>query len=248
MWDATWYNLIYTTQNATEVIVNGETIELQWEERKENSINYSLEWSWNRRLEILIVARNEYKRSEKKIEVTRNKTKEETDEYNKEILRIEGERIVIVTDRIDWYIKEMNDGYNFYDVPTINKTIANFRLLWRVIEGNINSESKKIAKKAQEAKSKLIATQKLVFPKLRKEWCTLSDETMWEYDVDVKCSGTTVKFIGWIYAANSNIRDSYSAVSDMLKMLRFKKANFYWYEWSEYTYYTINSLNDGALD
>ncbi|MEI6426310.1 MAG: hypothetical protein WCO66_03055 [Candidatus Absconditabacteria bacterium] len=243
--DSTGYTLVYKTTDSTKVIVGNQTFSGN---DKENSVNFSLNGTGKTSLSILLMAKNEYKSTEKNIVITRNKTAEEVRIENEEKERIANEQAQGEINILEGYIKEMKEGYSFYDVATISTTAYRLEALWGLIKTDLDSQNTKIVQKAKETKTKLISTQKLVFPKLRAERCSLTKNTMWEYNVDVKCYGGTVKFIGGTFASNSNIKDSYLAVSDMLDLLRFKKASFYWYEGSDYTYYTIDSPSDGTLE
>jgi len=55
--------------------------------------------------------------------------------------------------------------------------------------------------------------------------------------------------VGAIYANNKNKKDSYNLVSEMLKALRFDRANFKWYKYdNDYTYFEIDSLSDDKVE
>lgn len=243
--DMTGYTLTYKTKNATKIIIGNQTFSGN---ENEQSLNFSLDWVWKHSLKIAIIAKNDYKSTEEIITITRNKTAEEIKIENEEKERILNQQVQKDVDTLDWYIKEMKEWYIFYDVATISDTAYRLDALWRLIKPNLNSQNAKIVQKAKEAKTKLISTQKLVFPKLRAERCNLTKNIMWEYDIDVKCYWWTVKFIWWTFASNRNIKNSYLAIRDMLYLLRFKKASFYWYEGSDYTYYTISSPSDWTLE
>ncbi len=89
-----------------------------------------------------------------------------------------------------------------------------------------------------------------LFPNLRKNYGKIVGNSLWENNIDVTTYGTgnsTIEFTGYIFASNKNISDSYKEMVDMLKLLRFDRANFKFTDYGEYTYYTIESLKDGEL-
>lgn len=110
-----------------------------------------------------------------------------------------------------------------------------------------NTADKKLMKENNILKQKLVSTQRQLFPKLRKFFAEDAKKKLWEDDIDVKYSGTTISFIGYQFAANKNIKESYEAISEHLHQLRFKQANFKWNEYSEYTFYKIESPADQEI-
>lgn len=113
------------------------------------------------------------------------------------------------------------------------------------IKSAIYSETDEHKKKDWTAKLK--AMQKKNFPKARKFWHQRMKQEMWSQDVEVTMSGTTVTFIGGLFAANANKQSAYNAVSSQLYELRFKKAKFMFTKYSEYTYWNIDSPADGDI-
>lgn len=93
--------------------------------------------------------------------------------------------------------------------------------------------------------------QVALFPNLRKNYGDISRKLLWESDVDVKVFGTannTIEFVGYVFATNKNISDSYSKIRDMIYKLRFDKVNFRWYEGGDGTQYTVESLKDNEFE
>jgi hypothetical protein len=109
-------------------------------------------------------------------------------------------------------------------------------------------DDQQIAKKIQSLKSSISKMQVKIFPKLRKAFADNAKRKLWEEDIKVQFSGTSISFIGHIYASNKNIKDFYETMSDVLNKLRFKRVNFKWTEYAEYTYYTISSSNDNVVE
>lgn len=245
LWNETWYTLVFIVSWATDVFVDNQKLILTWGSYKQN---ISLEGIKNISKTIAIVAKNEYKTTNIWLNVYRNKTQEEITAEKAEELRIANEQAKGEIITLDGYIKEMNEWYSFYDVATISATANRLETLWTLIATDLDSKSPILVQKAKEAKAKLISVQKSVFPSLRQKRCGVTKDTMREYNVDVKCYWWTIKFIWGIFASNSNIKDSYLAISDMLYLLRFKKASFYWYEGSDYQYYTLDTPSDWAFN
>ena len=69
--------------------------------------------------------------------------------------------------------------------------------------------------------------------------------------MDVKVFGSgnsTIELSGAVFATNKNIKDTQTAIQDMLKKLRFDKANYKWFNGAdEYNYYAIESSKDNEI-
>ena len=88
------------------------------------------------------------------------------------------------------------------------------------------------------------------FPKMRRIFADRAKESLWESDVDVIIGGNrndTISFIGGIYAANKNKKDTHDGLLTALELLRFKQDRYYWYKDSEYTSWTLKTPNDSDL-
>lgn len=153
-------------------------------------------------------------------------------------------------DEINQLIDVSKAGWNYDSVLGISLAVE--LLLWynQEIKVYLNDSDDKIRQKANDLKNKLVSVQKNEFPKIRSSYCKLFKDEMWRNDIDVKCNWTTITLVWSIFVRNANIEDSYSIVADMLKKLRFKKANFKRTEssYADYTYYTIESLWDWELE
>lgn len=114
-----------------------------------------------------------------------------------------------------------------------------------------NSSDANIKKLGKDLEAKLVQLQIREFPKMRADYGKLVGSTLWEHDVDVKLFGSgnsTIEFSGAVFAANKNIKDAQTAIQDMLKKLRFDKANYKWFNGAdEYNYYTIESKKDNEI-
>jgi hypothetical protein len=114
-----------------------------------------------------------------------------------------------------------------------------------------NNNDTNIKKLGKDLETKLTQFQVKEFPKMRADYGKLVGKTLWEHDVDVAVSGSSnnvIEFSGAVFAANKNIKEAQTAIQDMLKKLRFDKANYQWYSGaSEYNQYTIESTKDNEI-
>lgn len=110
-----------------------------------------------------------------------------------------------------------------------------------------DSSNSKVLAHNKKLYNKLRSTQISVFPKLRKAFADKSRQLLWEENVKVQHSNKTITYIGYMYADNKTIKESYEAVASALKKLRFNRVNFKWIEHGEYTYYSFDSPADGEV-
>lgn len=141
-------------------------------------------------------------------------------------------------DRINRLLKECEVS-SFYDVKSFNDNR-------RTIERAIRNETDPALKKKWTNALKSVQIRN--FPKARKYYIQTTKNEMWDLDVNVYGSGTTITFVSYMFATNSNIDLAYQSVKSALQDLRFKRVNFKWSEYGEYTYYTISSLSDGTVE
>lgn len=167
----------------------------------------------------------------------------------------EQERVKKAVDRmnkeIDW-INKYNWSTYRDSVASIQIEIALFSAYASIVDEYINDSNPTIKNLATQLKTKVSNLQKKEFPQIRKAYADLVSKTMWEHNIDVLAKWTwysTIELVWWIYANNKNIKDSYVLIADMLKLLRFDRANFKWYKYDdEYTYYDIESLSDDKVE
>lgn len=110
-----------------------------------------------------------------------------------------------------------------------------------------NETDQGLKKELTSLRQKLVSTQKTAFPRMRKIFADNLKQKLWVDDIKVSQSGTTITFTGYQFATNRNIKEGYEAISDLLRRLRFKRANFRWSEYGEYTYYTIETPSDQEI-
>lgn len=61
-------------------------------------------------------------------------------------------------------------------------------------------------------------------------------------------SAETVEFVGGLFAANANIKQTQESLDEALSRLRFKRVNYKWMPNApQYTYYTLSTPADGVV-
>jgi hypothetical protein len=77
-------------------------------------------------------------------------------------------------------------------------------------------------------------------PQYRKYYVKTASQILWKHDMKVKSSGTTIWFIGAVFARNANIQEFHDDQANKLKTLGFKRACYKWVDANvEYTYYDL---------
>lgn len=134
-----------------------------------------------------------------------------------------------------------------------SKEEIDFRLLllreYTTKSSSIDFENyKDLDQKAKKLQAKVKNLKNQEFPLMRRDFGKIFDEMMWEYDIDVVIKGnrnTTIEVIGGLFAANKNIKFVHEKMRDRFVELKFKRAQYKWYEGDdEYTYYTLEPSPD----
>lgn len=165
-------------------------------------------------------------------------------------LRIQNQRIkseLEVKDVADHILLLKRMDYEVVEPVDAVKHAEFFQDMAYKLKGYLVSENPAVVKKAHEFQSQLVAIQKREFPKLRAKYAKIMDNNLWEKNMDAKANGTTISYVGALFADNKQIADWESFSRTNHEKLRFKQSRYYWYDGSEYTYYTIHSLKDGEL-
>lgn len=77
-------------------------------------------------------------------------------------------------------------------------------------------------------------------PQYRKYYVKTASQILWKHDMKVKSSGTTIWFIGAVFARNANIQEFHEDQANKLRTLGFKRACYKWVDANvEYTYYDL---------
>lgn len=114
-----------------------------------------------------------------------------------------------------------DDGYQISQFPDFYKTPKMANLLNR---------NHKAAKKELQRR----------LPQYRKYYVKTASQILWKHDMKVKSSGTTIWFIGAVFARNANIQEFHEDQASKLRTLGFKKACYKWIDANvEYTYYNL---------
>ena len=253
--DVSTYTLQATIKDATEIIIDWESIETNnWEISKD----YTLE---NPELLIVISAKNEYKSSSYNVNISRNRTEEEQAAYEEE-QRIEAEKKAkeeeekkqqMITNQKEeiWEMRKKLDTapQSYSSVDWIISTLNLFESAKAILNIYNNSEYNEVKTSRKNLETKLISTQKKLFPILRTEYCKIINDQLRIDDYKVKCNWTTITVIHHSFALNKNISEFHSAVVIMLERLRFKRANYKWVDssYTEYTYYTMDTPSDWTI-
>jgi hypothetical protein len=155
-----------------------------------------------------------------------------------------------LTTQIDTIGKFKGDDYRG-SIEKINTEVLLITFWSGLTNQAKNNTDAKIKKLGKDLETKLIQLQVKEFPKMRADYGKLVGKTLWEHDVDVAVFGSsnsTIEFTGGVFAANKNIKDAQTAIQDMLKQLRFDKANYKWYSGADqYEYYDIESSKDNEI-
>jgi hypothetical protein len=113
-------------------------------------------------------------------------------------------------------------------------------------------EDKEVQASGKRLQSNVVRLQKSEFPKIRKNFGEVSDELMWENNMEVRAFGngySIIEFTAGMFANNKNKKDAQAMLSENLHLFRFKQSRYKWYEHDdEYTYYTMKSKADGELE
>jgi hypothetical protein len=118
-----------------------------------------------------------------------------------------------------------------------------------IYRNNKSNTDARVLKALNLLSQKLITAQKFIYPITRKLYTKHLHTKLWENDISVEHSGTTITFTGGSLASNKNKKDLYSSVNELLRKFRFKRANFKWFKYDDqYTYWTIDSPTDTKID
>lgn len=138
-------------------------------------------------------------------------------------------------------------GANAKTIIDIKEVTDQFDNALSLINKNDKDKPDSIRTLLAKLEATLKKTQQKEFPLLRKAYIKITDEKLWENNINVSGSGSTITFIGGIFANNKNIKDIQEGVSDQLHLLRFKKSIYRWYDGADGTQYTMESKKDSEL-
>jgi hypothetical protein len=175
--------------------------------------------------------------STKKSEAVKEQTPEELNEQ--------------LTREIEGFKKPFDNKAYDGSVEAIRMEIVLFGIWGNMITKAENSELADNVKLAKELRAKVSALQAKEFPLIRKRYGKIMANKMWEYDIDIKTTGknnSVLELTGGTFAANRNIKEYQTTLSDMLQLLRFKQTRYRWYKGArEYTSYSLDVPADKEL-
>lgn len=163
---------------------------------------------------------------------------------SKDSLKLIENRNLLNTDIVDVDFSNAKTIDELYSVLTLWETYS------KSIEEGLKSNDNQTRKLAKILQNKLESKQKRDFPKLRKKYCEIFSNKVWEDNMYISISGNNsiINITNGLFASNSNIAESNRMLSDILTQFRFKEVRYRWYEGAdEYTYYKLPSLNDNDL-
>lgn len=103
-------------------------------------------------------------------------------------------------------------------------------------------EEQEIVDKINDNKKRASAILPTLKSVCRKQYAKYLDDKLWEHNIDVETSngGTTITFIGGIFASNKNIKDFQNQSAETLRMFGFKRVIYKWIPHDpNYTYYDL---------
>ncbi|WP_333809262.1 hypothetical protein [Flavobacterium sp.] len=162
---------------------------------------------------------------------------------------------VEIKEQLGREISSIDKGIDFTSYKESIESIQLELVLFQVWAKKINeaksSNNNDIKELGEKLETKVKKIQVLEFPKLRKAYGKIVAKKLWVENIEVEVFGNnskTIQFTGGIFANNKNKQETQETLSEMLNFLRFKKANYKWYEYDdEYTYYDLDSKNDNEI-
>ncbi|MCF7820635.1 MAG: hypothetical protein K9M44_04170 [Candidatus Pacebacteria bacterium] len=255
----------------SKITANNKIIEIN----SDGSFSYNTKLL-NEKNVISIKAENNGKKDEISLTINRILTEEEiierqrikAEQEAKKQAELEAQKIAEAEIIANEKAKELNnrkdqlqreiDSIDSFDNSTYRGSIdgltiqlALFKVWASYINEAKNDDNQEIKDLGQKLENKVKQLQSKEFPLMREEYGKLVTNILWEHDIDVNVYGNkneTIEFIGVIFTANKNIKDTHTTLIEMLNLLRFDRANYKWYKYdSNYTYYEIKSNLDNEI-
>jgi len=138
------------------------------------------------------------------------------------------------------------------DVEEINKA-ALLLNVWTMLyeEGKQYEDEPAVKAKHDDYRRQIVSTQQRMLPALRDAYGPAMRRLLWEADGSARTIGKgyrTIEFVSASFARNMNIKTTHQEISDMLKMLRFTRAQYKWFKQAtEYSYYDMEAPSDQTL-
>lgn len=148
-------------------------------------------------------------------------------------------------------IKEFNGKEYRGDVNFLIIEVALFSTWGKMGKEAEKSENKKVKELGEKIILNLKKLQIKEFPMIRASYSKILKDKLWENDIEVSYYGKgnrNLQFTGGLFAANKNIKEAHTLLSEKFRDFRFTRVNYKWYKYDdEYTYYTISSKKDSEI-
>lgn len=157
--------------------------------------------------------------------------------------------VQVVQDEIKRIKKFKGNDIYYKSVDGLVSELDEFDILLnRAKEWESSTNDENISKSINIYKNEISKLMQREFPNMRKSYVNISEQMLWEEDITVSSVGSTIIYVGAIFATNKNKKEFYENIQSILSRLRFKKAVFKWYKYEDqYTYYNILSKRDSEL-
>jgi len=147
--------------------------------------------------------------------------------------------------------KKFNGSTYRESVQSIQMEIVLFNVWAGIIKRAENSTDEMNKKLGKQLRSKVKSIQVSEFPKLRKAYKDVIYDKLWLENIETKISGkgnTTLELTGGMFASNKAKQQTQETLSEILKMLRFKRVNYKFTKYdNEYTYYAVETPMDSEI-
>lgn len=158
-------------------------------------------------------------------------------------------------EKLEREIASIEKGIDFStyrgSVASIQIEIALFSIWAKYIEEGFAYQDDEIQELSKKLKVKVQKIQTKEFPLLRKNYKEVVRDILWTENIKTSIYARgyrTIQFTGGIFANNKNKMEMQNNLSEILTLLRFKRANYKWYKYDDdYTYYTLNTPSDKEI-
>ncbi len=144
------------------------------------------------------------------------------------------------------------DKDTFKSIKNMQAKILSFAILAGMIrQAETMDLTEEQNKRVETLRTKVVAEQRRVFPKMRDKYGPLARQALWENDIHVRTTGnkySTITYSWHMLAANKNKQQLYNTIFEELMLFRFKEVRMSWYKGQdEFTYWKIPSKDDGIF-
>lgn len=166
-----------------------------------------------------------------------NKVEEETYEVEKAYVNQDSINIS------NFYEELRSFNPKSYDQKDGISIITRYQNVFTGLKTGVNNDAK--LKKAKDLLKKKLSE---AYPYYRKLMVRASSEALWEKNIKVTGTGSTITFTGGVFANHANIKAFETDIEETLNNFRFKRVNYKWYDYDdEYTYYSLSNPKDSEI-